>query len=432
MHSSGWLWHNPVVPTRHLRSLLTLTLLAAWSCGSQRSVINADNHISPEVSEKYGEICHNVWQCMRTCDEAERDTSLQNECDAQIKRADQESVGAASAQPKPAKDEFGGGWIPASKQNLTPSQIAARSRRAIVAVHAGSSMGTGFAIWRKGWIATNLHVVAGEEKIYVTLADQTKHRVLDVRGLDIEHDLVVLRIEKADLLALTLGDRNQVEVGERVVVIGNPLGLEATVSDGLVSASRTMDDGSQVFQISAPISPGSSGGPIINEHGQVIAVATFLLRGGQNLNFGMSSEYLAPMLKRRQVLSPAKFAAKTSEYRVERTSEIERHVPDLPVSTFEGCAGADVDITRQTLEETRATAEAVLEAGKLDAAAHVYLGATVDLRGKLSSGCTGVLAVLDQLKMRTAGLAGADKVGAFRDTFEGLLLVIEKRRKASK
>ena len=102
------------------------------------------------------------------------------------------------------------------------------------------------------------------------------------------------------------------------------------------------------------------------------------------------------------------------------------------MSTFEGCAGADVDITRQTLEETRATAEAVLEAGKLDAAAHVYLGATVDLRGKLSSGCTGVLAVLDQLKMRTAGLAGADKVGAFRDTFEGLLLVIEKRRKASK
>jgi hypothetical protein len=179
-----------------------------------------------------------------------------------------------------------------------------------------------------------------------------------------------------------------------------------------------------------PSSP-SSGGPIINERGQVIAIATFLLRGGQNLNFGMSSEYLAPMLKRRFVMSPAKFAAKTREYKVRDTAQVERHVPSLPLSTLDGCAGADIDITRQTIEETRATAEAVLEANKVAAAAHIYLGAAVDLRSKLSGSCSGVAAVLDKVRIRAATLTGSEKVGAFSGAFEGLLLVIEKSRKSS-
>src|SRR6201999_60661 len=94
-----------------------------------------------------------------------------------------------------------------------------------------------------------------------------------------------------------LGDSDKTRPGDSVVAIGNPLGLENTVSNGLISARRKFDEGVEVLQISAPIAPGSSGGPIFNDHGEVIGIATAILEEGQNLNFGMPVAYLAPMLK---------------------------------------------------------------------------------------------------------------------------------------
>ena len=93
------------------------------------------------------------------------------------------------------------------------------------------------------------------------------------------------------------------EVGERVVVVGSPLGLEQTLSDGVVSAVRQVPDLGEILQITAPISPGSSGSPVVNMKGEVIGVATFIFKKGQNLNFAMpGSRALALQPKGRYVL----------------------------------------------------------------------------------------------------------------------------------
>ena len=112
-------------------------------------------------------------------------------------------------------------------------------------------------------------------------------------GWDRVNDLAVLKI-KEGLPMLTIA-MHPPKVGDPVVVIGNPLGFAATVSDGIVSALRA-DAASQILQISAPIAPGSSGGPVIDAYGQVVGVAVAMIRGGQNLNFAVPGRFAAALL----------------------------------------------------------------------------------------------------------------------------------------
>src|SRR5690606_21651584 len=109
----------------------------------------------------------------------------------------------------------------------------------------------------------SLHVVAGAEAISVELDDGTVFNDVSVIGHDKRRDIVVLKVRAKGLPALTVGTESEIEVGDRVYVMGNPLGLSHTFSDGLLSAKRV--EGDEVsLQISAPISEGSSGGPVLN------------------------------------------------------------------------------------------------------------------------------------------------------------------------
>jgi serine protease Do len=101
-----------------------------------------------------------------------------------------------------------------------------------------------------------------------------------------------------------LGDSDLVQVGERVVAIGNPRGLEQTVTDGLISAIRDTGKGYKLFQMSVPISTGSSGGPLFNMAGEAIGITAAYLEGGQNLNFAIPINYGLALLQGRA--SPAK------------------------------------------------------------------------------------------------------------------------------
>src|SRR5262249_7963339 len=174
----------------------------------------------------------------------------------------------------------------------TPAQIAAGATPAIVSIQSSDSLGTGFVVRADGWIATNLHVIAGADQLVVVLPDKSEHPVHQVIAWDDDRDLAILKIDATKLPVLTLGDSTRVHAGDPVVAIGHPLGLEDTVSNGLVSAVRVVDEGLTVLQISAPIAPGSSGGPLFNERGEVIGVAAALITEGQNLNFGVPSQYL--------------------------------------------------------------------------------------------------------------------------------------------
>lgn len=159
------------------------------------------------------------------------------------------------------------------------------------------SLGSGFLV-RDGEITSNLHVVEGAARGYAKLVGQTtKYDIEGITAVDPERDLVVLKISAAHAQALSLGNSDGVEVGEPVYAVGNPQGLEGTFSQGIVSGIRQVGS-DKLLQITAPISPGSSGGPVLDGKGQVVGVSVATFKGGQNLNFAIPSNYLKTLLQK--------------------------------------------------------------------------------------------------------------------------------------
>ncbi|MEW6364708.1 MAG: trypsin-like peptidase domain-containing protein [Acidobacteriota bacterium] len=148
------------------------------------------------------------------------------------------------------------------------------------------SMGTGFFLSTSG-VVTNYHVVAGAHHAEVK-TKQGVARVDRASAGDQESDLAVLDVSSLVWRPTPLKPGSSMpEVGERVFVIGNPLGLECTVSDGIVSGKPAVDPIGTVIQITCPISPGSSGSPVFNMRGEVVGIASFQVVEGQNLNFAI-------------------------------------------------------------------------------------------------------------------------------------------------
>lgn len=165
------------------------------------------------------------------------------------------------------------------------------------------SLGSGFFV-REGIVATTLHVIEGAAKGYVKIVGQKqKYEVAGIVGIDSKRDLVLLSIKDAKAPPLTLGDSRQVAVGDEVYVVSNPHGLEGTFSQGIISSIRQASN-ENIFQITAPISPGSSGGPVLNTQGKVIGVAVATYEGGQNLNFAIPVTYLAALLSEIKPVTP--------------------------------------------------------------------------------------------------------------------------------
>ncbi|WP_238151705.1 S1C family serine protease [Kribbella sindirgiensis] len=152
----------------------------------------------------------------------------------------------------------------------------------VVSVRAGRATGSGFAIDQQGHVVTNAHVVEGASDVSLVLSNG---RTVDARviGADEDNDLAVLQVSTADaagLRALTLGRSAQLRVGDPVLAVGSPLGLEGTVTAGIVSAvdrqARFGDNNTRqsAIQTDAAINPGNSGGPLVNTAGQVVGVNT--------------------------------------------------------------------------------------------------------------------------------------------------------------
>jgi hypothetical protein len=143
----------------------------------------------------------------------------------------------------------------------------------------------------------HFHVIEKADSVVVAKAENGGlFPVEGVLARDLKNDLVLLKLKGKDLPFLTLGNSQNMEVGARVAVIGSPLGLEGTLSEGIVSAVRELMGDRKLLQVTAPISPGSSGSPVLNAKGEVIGIATALLRGGQALNFAVPSEYAASLM----------------------------------------------------------------------------------------------------------------------------------------
>lgn len=199
------------------------------------------------------------------------------------------------------------------KPQLSARQIAERVLPSVVVLVAESldakteSHGSGFFI-REDVIATNYHVVKGATSIYVKVLGPPGESLVDrllrekeqglgylagIMEFDEQADLAVLKVFGTKRRPLPLS-RNSSTVGDLIYVVGNPEGLEGTFSQGIVSALR----GSRYIQITAPISHGSSGGPVLNNKGEVIGVAVGAISNGQNLNFAVPIALLLPLVTR--------------------------------------------------------------------------------------------------------------------------------------
>jgi len=154
--------------------------------------------------------------------------------------------------------------------------------------------GSGFFINKEGDVITNYHVLQEANRAVIRTIDGKEYPIKKILAEDKEGDLIRVSVDISEEAVSPLTLATQVpEVGERVIVIGTPLGLDKTVSDGIVSAVRAMPKFGNIIQVTAPISPGSSGSPVINMKGEVIGIATFFIIAGQNLNFAIPGERIA-------------------------------------------------------------------------------------------------------------------------------------------
>jgi serine protease Do len=155
------------------------------------------------------------------------------------------------------------------------------------------SLGSGFIVEKDGYIITNNHVVDGASEIKVKLADG-RESTARVIGRDPKTDLALIKISTlfSDLPTLTLGDSNAIQVGDWVLAVGNPFGLEHTVTQGIISASgRVIGSGpyDNFLQTDAPINPGNSGGPLVNMKGEVVGINSAIVAAGQGIGFAIPS-----------------------------------------------------------------------------------------------------------------------------------------------
>ncbi|MGH9802997.1 MAG: S1C family serine protease [Blastocatellia bacterium] len=188
-----------------------------------------------------------------------------------------------------------------ASQSKSPATIAREQSAAVVIVEAlderGSviSQGSGFIVTPNGAIVSNLHVVQGASALRVKLPNGDIYKTTDLVDVDDAKDIAIIKIKGFKLPAVTLGNSDKAETGDAIVAISSPEGLVNSLTTGVISGVRRLDT-HRVFQITAPISRGSSGGALFNANGEIIGIVTYLLKSGQNINFAVPINYARGMI----------------------------------------------------------------------------------------------------------------------------------------
>lgn len=362
----------------------------------------------------------------------------------------------------------------APRVRLTPKDIVQQSTEAIVRIEAGDgqadNVGTGFILDKTGLVATNLHVVAGKREIRVKMHDGTGYQVTSVAGVDPGRDLAVLRIAPTKALpTLRLGDSDLMTAGDTVIAIGNPLGVfDYSVSSGLVSQVRAVCTKEQaakdrkvidsladkaerspaedaelrqvrclqeltLLQISAPISQGSSGGPLFNQFGEVVGVTTAIITEGQNINLAVPGNYLKLILQQPAAIPVAQFAEATRQSDGagkggggEDGVRITRAVPEHPVTVLDGCSDRQVTDMIDAISDAIDIGAPLYNRGDIEACFRIYEGTSSKL--ERDPPCPGIARAFGDGLLRASALTSwKEKAWALRDTFDGVIDVAMRR-----
>ncbi|MGZ5661121.1 MAG: trypsin-like peptidase domain-containing protein [Usitatibacter sp.] len=206
----------------------------------------------------------------------------------------------ARSTPPPEPTRFAASATAPSSSSRSAEQVFADVSASIVRVRSADSsgrpikQGSGVVI-ASGRVVTNCHVTSGASQISVTTGGASRGALVDVA--DEEFDLCSLDVSGLDAPAVRIGTVAGLRTGQRVYAIGAPLGLELTISEGIVSSLREVAGG-KVIQTTAPVSPGSSGGGLFDADGKLVGIVTFQTRAGQNLNFAVPADWIAEMRNR--------------------------------------------------------------------------------------------------------------------------------------
>ncbi|MEN8151045.1 MAG: trypsin-like peptidase domain-containing protein [Planctomycetota bacterium] len=212
-----------------------------------------------------------------------------------------------------ASVEEGRLWRSLKRSEVSVKENVTRVSDAVVLIQTPSGSGSGFIIDPSGYVITNDHVIQGDTKITVTLFEEEngglhKNKVEDVRivGTNAYVDLALLKLcgeDMKDLPWVPLGNGEDQRVGETAFAIGNPLGMERTVSEGIISTLNRPFDGLTYLQITTQINPGNSGGPLFNLNGEVIGVTNMGILFSDGMNFAIPVERVKWFLANRQAFA---------------------------------------------------------------------------------------------------------------------------------
>jgi len=199
---------------------------------------------------------------------------------------------------------------------MSVKELAEKVGEAVVTVSTPVGLGSGFIINPAGYVITNDHVVAGENKISVTVFERktggelvkTQYENIRIVSSSPEMDLALLKIEDVGTHVFTtvpIGDSTKLRQGQHVFAIGNPLGLERSVSEGVVGTANRLIDGRIFIQTTAQISPGNSGGPLFSLRGEVVGVNNMKVSGfgAEGLGFAVPSETLLNFIEHRETFA---------------------------------------------------------------------------------------------------------------------------------
>jgi serine protease Do len=207
------------------------------------------------------------------------------------------------------------GTVPDNTNRLYQMQIAERITTAeaaklyapsVVLVKTAAGLGSGFFISKDGYLITNFHVIAGEKKISVTqflqenqILRRVVHKEVEIVATAPFHDLAILKLKEFDteITPVVFAPEEDLNIGETVFAIGNPLGLERSVTEGVLSQTHRNFGGILYLQIDAPVNPGNSGGPLFNARGQVIGVINMGVPTMEGLNFAIPARHAKYILE---------------------------------------------------------------------------------------------------------------------------------------
>jgi len=228
----------------------------------------------------------------------------------------------------------------AAAQVLKPEEIYQKLLPSVLTIQVANSqgerfVGAAFLALDKDIAVTSWHVISDATNVTARLADDRPVSVIGLVDKDEKHDLALIRLDSGDHPGVQL-NTNKPVVGERTYVIGAPKGFEFSITDGLLSQIQKVD-GYEQFQVSCPISGGNSGGPLINERGEVIGVTSWTKRDAQNLSFATPARFLAglnpalPAVPWTKPAPPAKPVAKAKVTKVEPARAVKTEVPEKNV-----------------------------------------------------------------------------------------------------